>query len=85
LVAETTASTGGVSGATGVTGPRFYGVTKNVMQPLFMRDRYMEPGEVTNLTSAGAPNEYVQVFKTYNQLVCCDRSKLFIVSPSAAL
>ena len=79
LVDETTA------GNSSVTGPRYWGVTKNIMKPMFMRDRYMEPGKVTDLTAVGKPNEYVQVFKTYNQLLCCDRSKLFIVSPSAAL
>ena len=67
--------------AADVTGPRYWGVSKKAMRPLFMKNRYMEPGDVTNLTADGKPNEYVQVFKTYNQLTCNDRRKLFIVSP----
>jgi hypothetical protein len=66
-------------------GPRYYGVSKKYMNPMFMRDRYMKAGDVTDLTAVGKPNEYVQVFKTYNQLVCCDRSKGFIVYPDASI
>jgi hypothetical protein len=66
-------------------GPRYYGVSKKYMNPMFMRDRYMKPGDVTDLTAVGKPNEYVQVFKTYNQLVCCDRSKGFIVHPATGV
>ena len=84
LVDETTGSTGGVGG-TGITGPRFYGVTKKVFQPVYMKGRYMAPGKPTDLTQIGAPIDNVQVFKTYNQLVCWDRSKQFILSPSATL
>jgi hypothetical protein len=67
------------------SGPRFWGVSKKALRCMFMRDRYMTPGEVTNLTAVGKPNEYVQVFKTYNQLWCSNRRRLFIVSPSADL
>jgi len=75
------------SAASGIhaDGPRYYGVSKKAMNPMFMRDRYMKAGDVTDLTAVGKPNEFVQVFKTYNQLVCTDRSKCFVVSPAAAL
>jgi len=66
-------------------GPRFWGLSKSALRPLFMRDRYMTPGDVTNLTAVGKPNEYVQVFKTYNQLWCTDRRRLFIVTPGASV
>lgn len=85
LVTEGGIDSAGSADASAVVGPRYWGVAKKVMRPLFMKDRYMEAGDVTNLTADGKPNEYVQVFKTYNQLFCNDRRKLFIVSPETDL
>ena len=68
-----------------LTGPRFWGVSKKAFMPSFMKDRMMKMEKPVNLTAIGAPNEWVQVCKTYNQLLCWDRSKSFIVSPSTDL
>jgi hypothetical protein len=67
------------------TGPRYWGVSKASFKCLFMRDRYMAPDDPVQLTADGKPNDWVQVYKTYNQLLCLDRRRNFICSPSTDL
>lgn len=76
LVAETAAD---------ITGARFWGTSSNSMQVKFQKGKYMNPDAPVNLTIAGVPYEWVQGYKTTNQLWCTSRKKNFIVSPSVAL
>jgi len=74
LVAETAAD---------ITGPRYYGITRKYMRLLFQKGNFMQPDAPVNLTEVGKPYDWVQIWKSANQVWCPDRRRHFIVSPSA--
>lgn len=73
LVAETAAD---------IIGPRYYGIRQKELRMLFQKNNFMQPDEPVNLTEVGKPYDWVQIWKSANQLWCSDRRRHFIVSPS---